>query len=65
MRKFVAQIHQFREQAESNANEKRKEYFASSRMGSNEAMSAARVRLVYGAVIFFSLLLEEFFTAVF
>jgi len=65
MRKFVAQIHQFREREESNAKEKRKEYFASSRMDSSEAMSTARVQFLYGAVIFFSLFLEEFFTAVF
>ncbi len=55
MRKFVAQIHQFREREESNAKEKRKEYFTSSRMDSSEAMSTARFRFLYGAVIFFSL----------
>ncbi len=65
MRKFVAQIHQFREREESNAKEKRKEYFTSSRMDSSEAMSTAWFRLLYGAVIFFSLFLEEFFTTVF
>jgi hypothetical protein len=53
VRKFVAQIHQFREREEPKTKEKRKEYFVSSRMDSGEAMSAARVRFLCGAVIFF------------
>jgi hypothetical protein len=53
VRKFVAQIDRFREREEPNAKEKRKEYFVSSCMNGGEAMSAARVRFLYGAVIFF------------